>query len=273
MIGTYDSSIKLKQISIEEVEDNLFFKKLILVMERVYQSIGDINKNDYSLLEHMSPNEAYINDIFMMCRSLESCLKAIDYATLFISRYGTKDYKQKTFVPFDEFCLYHYDVICHKVATLKDLYFKLINKVYRLNLMRTTWKEIEKHKGKINNEQLFSILCDNFSLMDDLEKKRHKSSHDGDISMSILNDISLYLMVSSLQGKVPTIESDWRYNKDSILYRNKIKQAKNKVLEELDIVKYNAFEITKCFMCSLSSQFENLLTELFPHRKFEELRC
>ena len=59
------------------------------------------------------------------------------------------------------------------------------------------------------------------------------------------------------------MEYDWKYQKGSIIYKSKIKQAKKEMLEYLNIVKYNAFFVTKCFMCSLSPQLESLLKEFF----------
>ena len=258
-----------KKISIDDVKNNPFYNKLEFCIGPIYQEISDIHKGEENIFKYLKPNEAYLNDIFMMCRSIETCLDSINYAINFISHYGYKDYCRKEFIPFDRFCLYHYDVICHKVSTLKDLYFKIINKIYRIGLEKPTWKAIKKQKDKINNEHLFAILEDNYSLMKSIDNNRNMSSHEGNIHLSLLNDLSIYLMVSSLQGKVPTIEYDWRYQKGSITYKAKIRQAKKEMLEYLNVIKYNAFVVTKCFMCSLSPQLENLLKELFSNITFE----
>ena len=108
--------------------------------------------------------------------------------------------------------------------------------------------------------------------MESIDNERNISSHEGNIHLSLLNDLSIYLMFSSLQGKLPTMEYDWKYQKGSIIYKSKIKQAKKEMLEYLNIVKYNAFFVTKCFMCSLSPQLESLLKEFFPSKTFENER-
>lgn len=139
-----------------------------------------------------------------------------------------------------QICLYHYDIICHKVSTLKDLYFKIINKIYRLGLEKPTWNNIKKQKDKINNEHLFTILEDNYSLMESIDNERNMSSHEGNIHLSLLNELSIYLMCSSLQGKLPTMEFDWKYQK-VLLFINPNKTGQKEMLEYLNIVKYNAF--------------------------------
>lgn len=272
MIASCNISDFSQRISIDEVENNPFYNKLVFCIGAIYQDISDVHKGEEDIFKYLKPNEAYINDIFMMCRSMETCLDSINYAIDFISHYGSKDYCRKDFIPFDRFCLYHYDIICHKVSTLKDLYFKIVNKIYRLGLEKPTWSNIKKQKGKINNEHLFTILEDNYSLMESIDNERNMSSHEGNIHLSLLNDLSIYLMCSSLQGKLPTMEYDWKYQKGSIIYKSKIKQAKKEMLEYLNIVKYNAFFVTKCFMCSLSPQLESLLKEFFPSKTFENER-
>lgn len=257
------------KINKEDVEENPFYEKLSLCVGTIYQNVSEAHKGEDNFFKYFDTSETYANDIYMLYRSVESCLDSINYAISFISRYGTKDYMRKDFVPFDKFCLYHFDVICHKVSTLKDLYFKIVNKVYKIGLEKPTWNALRKYKDEINNEHLFSILEANFSLMEAIDNKRNESSHEGNIRLSILNDLSLYLMASSFHEKVPNMEYDWKYEKGSIVYKNQIKKAKKEMLDYLNVVKYNAFIVTKCFMCSLAPQLEILLKELFPNISLE----
>lgn len=265
MIASCNKSDFSLKISKEEVEENPFYKRLALCVGTIYQYVSDAHKGEANFFKYFKTNETYVNDIYMLYRSVESCLDSINYAIRFVSCYGAKDYMRKEFVPFDKFCLYHFDVICHKVSTMKDLYFKIIDKVYRIGLEKPTWNALKKQKDKINNEHLFAILENNYSLMESIDNKRNISSHEGNIHLPLLNDLSIYLMVSSLLGKVPTMEYDWKYQKGSIVYKAKIKQAKKEMLEYLNVIKYNAFAVTKCFMCSLSPQLGKLLKELFPN--------
>ncbi len=240
MIAECTSSNFNKKISIDCVVENPFYNKLSLCIGNIYKSVGDAHTDDGDFFKYFNANESYINDIYMMCRSIEACLKSINNAIIFISQYKVLNYTEKDFIPFDEFCLYHYDVVCHKISTLKDLYFKIINKVYKLELNKATWKAINEHKKQINNEQLFSILNDNHQLMETIENKRNKSSHEGNMQLTLLNDLSLYLLVAKMQEIAPSIEVLWKYEKGSPIYNAKIEQTKKDILEHLNVIKYNA---------------------------------
>lgn len=198
-----------------------------------------------------------------------NCLKSIDDAILFISNYNKHDYLRKKFVPFDEFCLYHYDVVCHKITTLKDLYFRLISKLYCLNLENFSWNELKEQERLINNVHLFSILEENYKVSKMLEEQRHKSSHEGRISLHLLNEFSTLQMQVSLREIMPEHKKKELCSKTSPIYYNKMIETKEKVLDFLYIVKHNSFLITRELFVSLTERLCLFLNELFPNERIE----
>lgn len=71
MIASCNISDFSQRISIDEVENNPFYNKLVFCIGAIYHDISDVHKGEEDIFKYLKPNEAYINDIFMMCRSME----------------------------------------------------------------------------------------------------------------------------------------------------------------------------------------------------------
>lgn len=262
---------KKYELSIKDVENNCFTAKLGVLMGAVFEQVGNREgKGSKFSVDKFTEEELFFRNMYELHMALFDCLKVIDTAIDFISMYNKKYYMRKKCIPFDKFALYHFDVFCHKVSTIKDLYFKIINIVYELNLNKNniSWKSIDNQRLKINNLDVFICLERFFNLCSDIEKKRHKSSHEGYINSSALSDISLYLMVSDLQEKVPQFTpSNPIYVKDSYIYRLQIKKAKKEFVNQLRGKRNAIFIITRYFLCSLELQLEKLRINKIPDIK------
>lgn len=171
---------ELPNIEIADVENTNFSTYanacLSLLLSNAEKRSNTIECNLYNFL---NKNETYINKIIQFYRSLITCLEMINLAVNFVVFYNKNDYISKRNIPFNKFALYHFDVICHKVSTIKDLYFKIINGIYNLNLNKCNWEAINNKKEVINNPLLFDLLDTNHNLLSSITSKRNKSSHEG----------------------------------------------------------------------------------------------
>lgn len=221
---------------------------------------------DEDIRKFLSDDERFVYELYNIQGSIQGCLKAIDYARRFISEYGEHEYMKDDAVPFDEFALYHYDVVCHKIATLKDLYFKFINVLYGLALTKKTckWDNIKDSQEQIGNSELFDVLYTNYDLIKKIEQKRNKSSHEGFLFAKALDNLRLYLAVVAAQDKLPEGDRNVQYDKHSLSYKAQIESAKKKMLWEVDLVRYNAISITTRFYDSLEMPLSNKLSECIP---------
>lgn len=263
-LKSYDD---LPSISLDDVQENPFTEYLNLCFGLILDDIAKRTGKETELFDNMSTNEEYVIKEHEIQESLFSSLESIDYAIHFIESYGEKDYLKSDFIPFDKFAAYHYDVICHKVSTVKDLFFKLTNHTYNLGFgnRECKWNNIEKKKSIINNPFLFDLFDANEKLNSNVKKKRNDSSHDGVLRIPFLHDIRLYFWaVEANEVLSHSIQSNPIYERNSFEYSNQINLAKEETLKDIGVIRYNTFAITKCILCSLSERLIENVKQLLP---------
>lgn len=260
-----------------EVIENLCVVNILKLCYGLIDMPESILQNG-KMLEYFNKEELYVYELYEMVLAANNCLEAINYACKFVSEYQEQDYLKNETIPFDKFCLYHYDVICHKISTLKDLYLKIVNHIYELNINKNecSWKEIEGKKQQIGNPSLFDIFDDNFKLMKGLEKKRNASSHDGVIHSEKLCNIQLYLAMSSAQEHFSDIiPKNPIYDKSSKEYKAQIEIAHHDFFREIEIIRYNAIAITREFYNNVSEQLLHQLSVKIPinYQRAIQIHC
>lgn len=250
-------------ISLNEVLKNELFKTCSDLAYRIMQDIGkregfDINKNNYHL---SSDKEKVIMDISYVLNDIVVCLSSIENACIFMKRFYGKEYFEKKQINLIDYSLYHYDVFCHKISTIKDLYFKLISLVYDLKLERRScnWKTIEKNEKFIGNDFLFHLLREYYKYLHFIEDRRNKSTHEGKMEHDAFKDIAPYVLFTMYAKTTLTC-----VNEDFIITRGsdlelKLKTCRKKFLEEVEICRYNVFVFTRCILCSMTEQFLSMI--------------
>ena len=192
--------------------------------------------------------------MYLNYQALEFCLESIDLGMKFISDYSKRDYMRPDFVPFDKYVVYHCDVIYHKISTIHYVLLKLINAVYNLGLQndRCKYKDIEKRKTDIDNDMLFELIDAYKTLTTKINDQRNSSSHDGKLKIPTLIDISAYLKLCEIKEKYPHIYTqDKNYERNTSQYNSQIYHAKDKIIKELSVHRYNVFCITRCMLCTM----------------------
>lgn len=259
---------KLPNISLDDVMENPFTEYLNLCFGLILDNIAKRTGKETELYDHMTFDEEYVVKVQDIQNSLFSSLKSIDYAMRFIDSYGKEDYIKSDFIPFEEFAAYHYDVVCHKVSTAKDLFFKLTNYTYNLELgnRECKWKNIEKYKNIISNHILFELFEANDSLNSDIKNKRNDSSHDGKQRTPFSCDRKFFLWASKVNESLSKfIPSNPIYERNSSEYSKQINIAKKESLNEIGLIRYNTFAVTRCILCSLSEKIKENIKQRLPN--------
>ncbi len=238
----------------------------------VSNKIGEDKLNPF---DYFDVNERYIYELYLNYQALEFCLESIDLGMKFISDYSNGDYIQPDFVPFDKYAVYHCDVIYHKISTTHDVLLKLINAVYNLELQNNNckYKEIEKRKTDIDNDMLFELIDAFYKLTKKINDQRNSSSHDGKLKIPALNDIRSYLLLCKIKEKYPHIYSqDKNYEKNSLQYNSQIYNAKDKIIKEFSVHRYNVFCITRCILCTMYDKLLYTISTRCPimYKEYEE---
>lgn len=264
-LKTYE---ELPHISLDDVMDNPFSKYLDLCFMLILDHIAKRTGREDALFDNMSKDEEYVKKEHDIQDAIRSSLESIDYAIRFINSYGDNDYLKSDFIPFDKFAAYHYDVICHKVSTVKDLFFKLTNQTYNLGLgsKGCKWKPINEKKDIINNSNLFDLFDANEKLNSDVDNKRNASTHDGSLRISSLCDIKWYLWASNANEALSKfMPKDPNYERNSREYSVQINMAKKKVLNECKIIRYNMFAVTESIFICLFNKLKANIKQSLPN--------
>lgn len=252
-------------ISINDVYNNEFCIILFHILSAFAKE--KVNRQKAKKPELLQEDEKFITTLLNIMTGIDNCLKAIDFSCLFMRRFYGKKYYEDKGIGNTDYIKYHFDMICYKTSTLKDLYFKLINCLYSLGLSNKNccWDEIKSRKSKIANANLFKILDFNFvSLRNIIEKKRNESAHEGIINLFPLKDAEIYepLIISPSFKKYcgePSLDVKTDYGIS-------IKKAKQEIVKSSYAIRKTAFTMTKCVCCSLANRFSETISDSLKDR-------
>lgn len=259
---------ELPNISLDDVLKNCFTGYLNLCFGLMLADIKERTGKETELYDNMTSDEEYVKNEYYIQKSIISSLENIDYAIRFIEAYGEEDYLRKDFIPFEKFSAYHYDVVCHKVSTIKDLYFKLTNQTYNLGLgnEECKWKKINENKNIIDNPVLFEYFDANEKLNSTIKRRRNASSHDGQQTVPFSSDRRLYFWaVESYEAISNSMPSNSNYERDSYEYSKQIYLAKEESLNEIRYIRNNIFIVTRNILCSLSKKLRENVKQRLPN--------
>lgn len=143
--------------------------------------------------------ELRVIKVFSIISKIRSCYTSISQASNFIKRRPTiKELDSNEEMTVIDYYNYHYDVIIHKLSTIRDLSFKLINQVFDLNLNNRScnWDNIIKKREKILIPGVFEIQTLFYYLMEEIELDRNESSHNGSIDIRLFKNIDGLVQLS-----------------------------------------------------------------------------
>lgn len=248
------------RITIDEVLNDEFSLMVCSLVSVILQKLPERNgynpeRDNRQLLQE---DEKHLLKLWNILLGIKNSLETIDTACLLMRRFYGKDFFEKNGVSVIDYSAYHYEMICCKVSTLKDLFFKLANHFYNLRLskMKCNWKNIEEKEAEIQNPFLFSLLNGYHNNLKILFNKRNKAEHEGIINCKAFDNVE-HLVSATMMAKNKEIPED-DFN-EFIITKGSfsdflVRESRKKVQSEVETIRNNAFIYTKCIMCSLTDK-------------------
>ena len=175
-------------------EDDLFHNELIGYALYLAAGIFLESKN-----KKYTTEELYILRFYQIINKIHSCYKCINQACNFIKcRPTIKELDKNEEMTIIDYYNYHYDVVIHKLTTIKDLSFKLINKVFDLKLedKNCSWNGIRNKKDLITIPGVLDIHTLHYNLMNEIIFDRNESSHNGYVDIKMFRNLDGLVQIS-----------------------------------------------------------------------------
>lgn len=250
------------EITIDDISKTVFASTCLYLAGSILTDMrrkeGDA-KDNWDLL---SDDEKIILKTYKVLSSICNTLSRIDMSCAFMKRSCGKHILDRLQISIIDYSLYHYEVFCYKVSTLRDLYFKLINILYDLKIPNQCckWDRISKEREKINNEFLFSLLEDSYNYLKIINVRRNGTAHDGKTEHGAFDEISPYVTFTMYADKMSELDDCMNINRNSYL-QYRLKESRKNFQKEVETCRYNAFIYARCILCSLSDRFFEILSD------------
>ena len=140
------------------------------------------------------PHEMCLRNVRTIIMGITSSLSYMQLAILQIKRrYNAKYYSENGYTAYD-FYRYHYSSFCHSIATIHDLYFKLVAELCNINIgskRMIQWDELQKALKANNEKHIIELLEHYYSVIQEHEQKRNMVSHEGLLFSKMLDSYHL----------------------------------------------------------------------------------
>lgn len=258
--------------------DDIYNVPFVKMLTRVSCEILLDKKTDFCAI---TDDEKAILDLCQLFRNIMYCLDSIRMAIVFSKRYD-KQYLSKNEVNEEQYMTYHYDTIVHKLATIKDLEFKVVAYIYKLPVNKhgnCSWNTIEGNREIINNEKLFMYFEkeSHKAFLLDFDKKRNKSTHDGKLSLTEFKDISGLLRIRDLSNDPLYKNIPLGDYANSWYVSHLIKTSRKETIRHMEQIyqssinlRYNFFnclfeDLSSVFTDDVKTNYKNTIADVFKN--------
>ena len=221
---------------------------------------------DILLKKDRTNEELHVIQVFEIITKIQSCFKCIDQACNFIKRRPTvKELDKNEEMTVIDYYNYHYDVVIHKLSTIRDLSLKLINQVYNIKLKDKdcNWNNISRNKDSITTAGVLNIQALYYHLMKVIEDERNESSHNGAIEIKIFNYIDILVRISQLK-RLELIPSDMEIEypmAKGTYYEYLLRYKKYELQERIRTYKSVSLFCIHLLTCCMSNKFKSEISE------------
>ena len=261
--------------------DDIYDIPFVKMLTRVSCEILLAKKTDFGAI---TDDEKAILDLYQLFRNIMCCLNSIRTAIVFSKRYD-KQYFGKNEVNEEQYMTYHYDTIVHKLATIKDLEFKVVAYIYKIPVNKygnCSWDTISKKREEINNERLFMYFEkeSHKAFLLSFDKKRNKSTHDGKLSLTEFKDVSGLLWIRDISNDLLYKDIPGGDYANSWYVSYLIKTSRKETIRHMEQIykssinlRYNFFnclfeDLIKVFTDEVKTNYRNTIADVFSTLKF-----
>lgn len=236
-------------------EDDLLHKEMIGYT--LYLTAGILLN---SQTDGKTEDEMQIIRVYGIINKILFCYKSINQASNFIKRRPTiTELDNNEEMTVIDYYNYHYDVIVHKLSTIRDLSFKLINKVYNLQLKdrNCNWDNIWKKRNLISVPGILDIQTLLYNFMEEIQRDRNESSHNGTIDIRTFKDIDGFVQMSQWKrmGKLPEEVIGPDPMAKGTYYDYLLKKNKNELLAKISNFKTASLFCIHVLTCCMANKF------------------
>lgn len=245
----------------EDVMNNKFSDSLI-------RDITPIINNYSQGIHSYSQKDKYVFYIFEIFSRICDVLSSIDMAVQYISEEIDKKQYTNLHVLETTYFYYHYDILIYKAASIKELVFKLINRIYQLGIneqkKNCNWENISKSLKETNGaNDLFSIL-DKYhkEFFINIGKLRNDSIHDGVMKRDYYQDVESILFVDSYCRSYKQKNEDFLTPNLRRVTEEKIKLARIIIAAEVEKIRTNVFVFVKSIFEFMEDEYIEQMARL-----------
>ncbi len=220
-------------------------------------------------------SDKYVLEVFKILNRIDYCFGIIDKSKGFISRRPSiKELEANDRMTITDYYYYHYDMVIHKLSTIRDLSYKLMNVVFNLGIKEKEcgWNSILKKKGRIeipgimNLQQLFYIYLER------IEIERNNSTHSGIINLPFMRELDLDISVSQMIRLYNIPTDGWDPMPKDPYSEYRLRKCKKELLEHIDHYRNMSISFVHILSCCMAGVFRNNLSEELKKEFEDELK-
>ena len=262
-----ENIVQLKVIMPKLTEDDLWHNEMVC---KVLMLVAGI------LLEHRpkSKEELYLVSIYEVLSKILSCYQSINRACYFIKRCPTtKQLDRNDEMTMIDYYCYHYDVVIHKFSTIRDLSYKLINRVFNLGLVDRdcNWNGISKKRDLITIPGVFNIQTLFYHLLEEMELARNGSTHNADLKIKEFDKFEISVTLSQWKRKYPDY-FDFDPMPKGSYEEYLLKSSKIEFLERINNYKMMSLFCIQVLTCCMSNKLISELSDSLKGKYNETLK-
>ncbi len=252
------NTIEIPLITIDDLLHNEMVNYVLHIATETLQEEKEKAKGKYEIR------------VYLILSKILSCFERINQAYNFINKRPTiKELDKNEEMTVIDYYNYHYDVVIHKLSTIRDLSFKLINVVFNLNLKDRDcdWKHIKKDK-RITVPGVLSIQELYYYLILDIESNRNESTHNGSFKIKIFEHIDGVVKLSQYKRLeiVPKDIIDFDPMAKGTYNELLLKMKKKELLDLINKEKSISLFCIHVLTCSMSNIFKSNLSEEYKEK-------
>ena len=209
-------------------------------------------------------SDQYVIDVFDLLNRIDNCLGSIYKAKGFISRRpSVKELDDNDQMTITEYYMYHYDMVIHKLSTIRDLSYKLMNVVFKLGIedKKCGWNSISKEKDRIGIPIIMNLQQLYYIYLERIELERNTSTHAGIIDLIFMREVDLNVSVSQMIRLYNIPTDGWNPMAKGSCNERQLRKCKKTLLEYINNYLNRTISFIHILTCCMGSVFRNNLPE------------
>ena len=193
------------------------------------------------------PHEECLCKVRKNVMGITSAIRYMQLSILQIKkRYSANYYSAYEFTAYD-FYRYHYSMFCHAIATIHDLYFKMVVELCDLDIgskRMIQWDKLHKALKDKGEDAIILLLKQFYSVVEEHEQKRHVFSHEGLLSSKMLDNYHLTNFWSNAHRDYSVINTKPEYTEGTKENKYLLAKTKKAFLDKLNNLILNSIDYT-----------------------------